>query len=73
MESSGQTASFIVNMSMYIMVIASFIVFLAVVYILMKFKKYKNKMLRILDGIKKKTFWNNTIRSITISYLETAI
>ena len=58
---------------MYIMAIACFIIFILVIYVLMKFRKLKNKMMKILDGIKKKTFWNNTIRSITISYLETAI
>ena len=60
-------------MATYIMAVACFIIFIVVIYVLMKFGKLKNKMMRIIDGIKKKTFWNNTIRSITISYLETAI
>ena len=73
MESSGQTASFIVNMSMYIAAILMFFTVIAFLFLLMRFRKLRNTIDRILIGIKKKTFWNNTIRSITISYLETGI
>lgn len=73
MESSGQSASLIVNMIMYLMALGGFLVFVAVLYVLLKVKGLKSKIQRVIEGIKKKTFWNNTIRSITISYLETAI
>lgn len=72
-ESSGQTESIIVNMAVYIMAIVAFFSFLIVLFLLVRLKKYKPKIKEILIGIKEKTFWNNTIRSITISYIETAI
>lgn len=73
MESSGQSASLIVNMIMYVMALVAFLVFVGILYVLLKVKGLKSKIQRVIDGIKKKTFWNNTIRSVTISYLETAI
>lgn len=52
MESSGQTASLIVNLSMYIVAILVFLFAILIIYIATKFKKYKAKMTRIIYGIK---------------------
>lgn len=73
MEGAGQTASFLVNMFMYIAALVVFFVILVVLILLTQIKKYKTKIIQILEGVKKKTFWNNTVRSVTISYIETAI
>ena len=60
-------------MAIYLVALIMFLVVLLFIYIATKFKKYKAKMQRVFIGIKKGAFYNNTIRSITISYLETAI
>ena len=60
-------------MAVYIMAIIAFFSVIVVLFLLVRLKKYKAKMKEIIIGIKEKTFWNNTIRSITISYIETAI
>ena len=73
MESSGQSDSFIVNMAIYIFALSAFLSALGVLYCLLTVKKLQVKVRAILEGVRKKTFWNNTIRSLTISYLETAI
>ena len=74
MESSGvQSSNFFVNMAVYIGVLLVFIVALLAFVILRNISKLKKKVEPILQGIIKKTFWNNIIRSVSISYLETAI
>jgi len=73
MQSSGQSDSILVNMAVYILVIGLFLLFILILVIVMFFEKLKPKVVKILQGIKEKTFWNNTIRSVTITYLETMI
>lgn len=73
LESSGQTDSFLLNMITYIIALAAFACFLAALCVLARFPKLRERIMVKLDGIKKKTFWNNTVRSVSITYLETAI
>ena len=74
MESSGiESASPVVNMAIYIFAGAFFLLAILIILILKNLEKFKAKLTKILSDVKRKTFWNNTIRSITISYLETAI
>ena len=73
MESSGQTESFIVNMAVYIFALLVFLVVIIGILLLKNFEKLKPKLTKIIEGVKEKTFWNNTIRSVTITYIETAI
>mgnify|MGYP001098195434 CR=1 FL=1 len=70
-ENSGyQSENFFVNNALYVAVALLFILVIAILFILQKFAK---KVEGILKNILRKTFWNNMIRSFSISYLETSI
>lgn len=73
MEEAGQTASFLVNMFIYVAAFGVFFIVLIVLVLLTQIKKWRSKIEAIVEGVKKKTFWNNAVRSVTISYIETAI
>mmetsp|Transcript_33595 Transcript_33595/g.51701 ORF Transcript_33595/g.51701 Transcript_33595/m.51701 type:complete len:315 (-) Transcript_33595:474-1418(-) len=74
MESSGvESSNFLVNMAIYIAALVFFVLAMGLFFVLKHIQKIKKKVETIIKGILKKTFWCNTIRSITISYLETAI
>ena len=73
MESSGVTSGgFIVNMAMYIMLLGAFILLGVFLYALKFVPPVRAKVETIIRNTLKSTFWNNTIRSISISYIETA-
>jgi hypothetical protein len=72
MESSGvKSPGFIVNMALYLMVLAAFLGFLAVLLALRFVPSLRVKIEGIIRKTLEGTFWNNTIRSISLSYLET--
>lgn len=73
LESSGQTDSFLMNMITYVIALLLFSVFMFVLFLLYRIQKLRAKIMEKIEGIKKKTFWNNTVRSVSITYLETAI
>lgn len=56
-------------MIIFIVAFVLFVLFVAALFIAMKIKKIRSMAKRIAQKVKEKTFWNNTIRSITISYL----
>ena len=60
-----------VNMALYIMVLAGFVGFMAVLFALRFVPPVKVKVEGIIKKALEGTFWNNTIRSISLSYLET--
>ena len=65
----GESKSLVANMSIFIVAIVFFILFVGALAVAMKVKKVRRKAQKLAASIKEKTFWNNTIRSITISYL----
>ena len=72
MESSGvKSPGFIVNMALYLMVLAAFLGFLALLLALRFVPPLRVKIEGIIRKTLEGTFWNNTIRSISLSYLET--
>ena len=72
MESSGvKSPGFIINMALYLMLLAAFLGLLAFIFALTYVPALKLKIQGILRKILESTFWNNTIRSISLSYLET--
>ena len=74
LDSSGvESSSFMVNMGVYIFAGGAFLLAMLVLVLLMMLRRLKEKIKGIIEKVMKKTFWNNTIRSITISYLETTI
>ena len=73
MESSGvKSSGFMVNMALYIMVLGAFVGFGAFLYALKFIPAIRAKVEGIIRKTLQSTFWNNTIRSISISYIETA-
>jgi hypothetical protein len=73
MESSGvKSSGFMVNMALYIMLLGAFIGFGAFLYALKFIPPIRAKVEGIIRKTLQSTFWNNTIRSISISYIETA-
>lgn len=74
LESSGvQSTSIMANLGVYILGVSFFIIVIVVLVLLLRVQRIRDKVKGIIEKIKKKTFWNNTIRSVTISYLETAL
>jgi len=61
-----------VNMALYIVLVGVFVLAMSVLYALTYVQSIKVKIQKIIQGVMDKTFWNNTIRSVSISYLETA-
>jgi hypothetical protein len=73
MESTGvKSTGFLINMAVYIFILCAFLIFLMTIYLLSYVKPIRQKMQKIIRSTLEKTFWNNTIRSITLSYIETA-
>ena len=73
MESSGiRSSGFLDNMVVYIIMLSIFVVVLLILLGLSYIPSLKDKMKKILKKTYKETFWNNTIRSVSISYIETA-
>ena len=73
MESTGvKSPGFMVNMALYIVLVGVFVLAMSVLYALTYVQSIKVKIQKIIQGVMDKTFWNNTIRSVSISYLETA-
>jgi amino acid transporter len=69
-ESSGiKSDSLLVNLAVYFFILLVFIIVVGTLFALKKSKKFKDRAEKTIDGIKRKTFWNNIIRSVTISYL----
>ena len=60
-------------MSQYLLVLVAFILFGSVLALLAALPAIRRKVVTILVNVKKATFFNNTIRSITLAYLETCI
>ena len=73
LESSGQSASFVVNVAQYIVAFVFFIILVLLLKILVKSRFFKVKVKKFLINLKKNTFFKNTIRSVTLSYLDTCI
>ena len=72
MESTGvKSPGFIVNMALYLMVLAAFLIFLALLLALRFVPSLRVKIEGMIRKTLEGTFWNNTIRSISLSYLET--
>jgi hypothetical protein len=72
MESTGvSSGGFLVNMALYVMVLGGFIGFGAFLYAMRFVPPLRAKVEAIIKKTLESTFWNNTIRSISISYLET--
>ena len=72
MESSGvKSSGFIVNMALYLFILAAFLVFLAFLFALTYVPSLKVRIQGILRKTMENTFWNNVIRSVSLSYLET--
>ena len=72
MESTGvKSSGFMVNMALYMMVLAAFMAFMLFLFLLKFVPPFKAKIEGIIKKTINNTFWNNTIRSISISYLET--
>ena len=70
-ENSGvQSENFLVNNILYIAAASLFILLLIILFIL---KKLIKKIEGILRRILAKTFFNNIVRSISISYLDTSV
>jgi len=65
----GESKSLIANMIIFITALLLFLMFVGALRVAMKVKKYRRKASAVVHKVKEKTFWNNTIRSITISYL----
>ena len=65
----GESKSLIANMIIFIVALVLFLLFVAALCVAIRIKKIRRKAQRIAHKVKEKTFWNNTIRSITISYL----
>lgn len=61
-----------VNMAMYIMLLGAFVLFGGFLFALKFVPPVRAKVEAIIKKTLKSTFWNNTIRSISISYIETA-
>jgi hypothetical protein len=73
-ESTGiKSDSLIVNLAVYVMALLGFGLFMGILYALKKSEKLREKIEPKIKKILKQTFWNNTVRSITISYLQTAV
>ena len=71
MESTGvKSPGFIVNMALYLMVLAAFLIFLALLLALRFVPSLRVKIEGMIRKTLEGTFWNNTIRSISLSYLE---
>ena len=65
----GESQSLIANMIIFISAFLFFLIFVGALILAMRVKKLRSKAGAIALKVKEKTFWNNTIRSITISYL----
>ena len=73
MESSGvRSSGFLDNMVVYIIMLSLFVVIMLVILGLSYIPSLRTKMKNILKKTYEQTFWNNTIRSLSISYIETA-
>ena len=55
------------------MIAVLFLFAIVLILLLSKMKSFKREAKEILSKIIKQTFFNNIIRSITLSYIETAI
>ena len=67
------TPDIVINMAAYILIgILGAATFLVVI-LLARFEKLKSRFKPIIKRVKKSTFWNNTIQSITFSYLDFCI
>jgi len=60
-------------MAIYLIALLVFLLFVITIIVLTKLQKFKKKAKKMLRRIIVKIFWNNTIRSITISYLDSLI
>lgn len=74
MESSGyKSANFIKNMAVYVFVIAVCLLAIVGMLFLRFIDKIQPKVDKALRDALNKFFFNNFVRSVTITYLETAI
>jgi len=73
LASSGQSASFVVNVAQYIVGFLFFIIAVLALKSLAQSKFFKVQIKKFLVNLKKNTFFKNTIRSITLSYVDTCI
>jgi hypothetical protein len=75
-ESSGmKSGNLLVNLSALVFILVIVLLFFFFFWLASKYfpLKYRDKIKEKFDATIKKTFWNGIIRSITISYLLTAI
>jgi hypothetical protein len=73
-ESTGISSdSLLVNLAVYFVALLAFALVMGALYSLKKNPKLRDKIDPMIKKILKQTFWNNTVRSITISYLQTAV
>ena len=61
------------NLQTYIMLFCLFLVFMIILILLMAVKKFRPKIQALLKSIIDKTFFNNLVRSINLSYLKSAL
>ena len=73
LEDSDQGTNVIKNLGAYISMFTFFFIFLILVFICTRLKLMKKKAKEIKDKVIRQTFFNNIIRSVTLSYIETAI
>jgi len=74
LQSSGiQSGNIVLNLSTYIFIGLFFVFVLLLMSSLLIVRKFHDKVKAKLIDILNKTFWNNSIRSLNITYLKTAL
>lgn len=61
------------NLQTYIMLLCIFLFFMLILVALMIIKKFRAKIKALITSILQKTFFNNSVRSINLSYLKSAL
>ena len=73
LQSSGQSPNMLVNVGQYVVALVLFILTVIGLKVLSQSKRFKMQIKKIFINLKKNTFFKNTIRSITLSYIDTCI
>lgn len=68
--SKDQEVSMLKDLGIYLILLGFALLIIAVMAIGMVVHKYREQIKQALSSIKKKTFWNNTIKSVLIAYLD---
>jgi hypothetical protein len=73
LEDSSQSTDIVKNLIAYITIFVVFTVFFLVILICSNLSIIKREAKKLKEKIIKQTFFNNIIRSVTLSYIETAV